>query len=43
MQNHLEVAKNIFNEEDFPFFLLEDEVFDKLGIPFSPESEDKNE
>lgn len=36
MQNNLE------KEEGFPFFLLEDEVFDKLDIPFPPESEDKN-
>ena len=36
-----QVAKNIF-EEGFPFFLLEDEVFDKLGIPFPPETEVKN-
>ena len=36
-----QVAKDIF-EEGFPFFLLEDEVFDKLGIPFPPETEVKN-
>lgn len=37
-----QVAEDVFKEEGFPFFLLEDEVFDKLGILFPPESEDKN-
>lgn len=36
-----EVTKDVF-KEDLPFFLLEDEVFDKLGIPFPPETEVKN-
>lgn len=36
-----QVAKDIF-EKDFRLFLLEDEVFDKLGIPFPSETEVKN-
>lgn len=37
-----DISKKIFMQENVPFFLLENEVFDKLGIPFPPESEDKN-